>query len=63
MIFNSFQFLWLFPVIFIAYYFLPCLFTSSKERRSGIANKLLLVISYGLYMQWNPAYALILGGG
>lgn len=62
MIFNSFQFLWLFPVIFIAYYFLPCLFTSSKERRSGIANKLLLVISYGLYMQWNPAYALILGG-
>ena len=62
MIFNSFQFLWLFPVIFIAYYFLPCLFTSSKERRSGIANKLLLVISYGLYMQWNPAYALILVG-
>lgn len=62
MIFNSFQFLWLFPLIFAGYYFLPCLFTRSKERRSDIANKLLLVISYALYMQWNAAYALILLG-
>ena len=57
MVFNSFQFLWLFPLIFAGYYLLPHLF-----RRPDFANKLLLIISYGLYMQWNPAYALILLG-
>ena len=57
MIFNSFQFLWLFPLIFAGYYLLPRLF-----RQPSFANKLLLAISYGLYMQWNPAYALILLG-
>lgn len=62
MVFNSFQFLWLFPLIFLGYYFLPCLFTRSPERKSNVANKLLLLVSYGLYMQWNPAYALILLG-
>ncbi len=62
MIFNSFQFLWLFPLIFVSYYFLPCLFTRSPERKSVVANRLLLLVSYGLYMQWNPAYALILLG-
>ena len=50
MVFNSFQFLWLFPLVFAGYYLLPYLF-----RKPGFANKLLLVISYGLYMQWNPA--------
>ena len=62
MIFNSFQFLWLFPLIFVGYYFLPCLFTRSPERKPVVANRLLLLVSYGLYMQWNPAYALILLG-
>lgn len=62
MIFNSFQFLWLFPLVFGVYYFLPCFFPKAWKRDSKVANRLLLVISYGLYMQWNPAYALILLG-
>ena len=60
MIFNSFQFLWLFPLIFCTYYFSPKLFTHSPEQKTWLANKLLLLFSYGLYMQWNPAYTLIL---
>lgn len=62
MVFNSFQFLWLFPIIFAGYYFLPSLFPKAWRRDSKVANMLLLAISYGLYMQWNPAYALILLG-
>lgn len=62
MVFNSFQFLWLFPIIFAGYYFLPNLFPKAWRRDSKVANILLLAISYGLYMQWNPAYALILLG-
>lgn len=63
MVFNSFQFLWLFPIIFAVYYFLPgCfgLFACSSRQKTWFANKLLLLVSYGLYMQWNPAYALVL---
>lgn len=62
MIFNSFQFLWLFPLVFLGYYFLPSLFPKIWRRDSRAANMLLLAISYGLYMQWNPAYAFILLG-
>lgn len=60
MIFNSFQFLWLFPIIFIAYYGLRNILNG--KRRNIISNILLLIISYLLYMQWNPAYTLILLG-
>lgn len=60
MIFNSFQFLWLFPIIFIAYYGLRNIL--NEKRRNIISNILLLIISYLLYMQWNPAYTLILLG-
>lgn len=63
MIFNSFQFIWLFPVIFVGYYLLHALFkNSSKERVRRWGNAFLLIASYGLYIQWNPAYALILLG-
>ena len=60
MIFNSFQFLWLFPIIFGIYYLTSNLFNGRTKNR--VSNTLLLVISYLLYMQWNPAYTLILLG-
>lgn len=59
MIFNSFQFVWLFPVIFCAYWLL-------SGRRNLVAkfprmgNAFLIVISYAVYLQWKPVYALIL---
>ena len=56
MIFNSFQFLWLFPIIFITYYAIAYI----CQKRRIIINLSLIAISYGLYLQWNPVYALIL---
>lgn len=53
MIFNSFHFLTLFPFLFLLYYIIPC---GWKRTR----NIYLLVISYLLYMNFKPAYALIL---
>lgn len=61
MIFNSFQFVWLFPIIFCGYYFLNWLL-GYKFDQTRVANALLIFISYGLYMQWNPQYALVLLG-
>jgi alginate O-acetyltransferase complex protein AlgI len=61
MIFNSFQFLWLFPVIFCAYYII----TMRKrliEKFPKIGNYILIIISYGLYIKWKPIYALVLLG-
>ncbi len=60
MIFNSFQFLWLFPIIFGIYYLTSNLFKGRFKNR--VSNTLLLLISYLLYMKWNPAYTLILLG-
>lgn len=57
MIFNSFQFLWLFPIIFVVYWLTYYL---SKGRR--ITNYLLLIVSYGVYAQWSVPYTLILLG-
>lgn len=57
MIFNSFQFIWLFPVIFVVYW-LTCFFNKGGR----IANHVLLLISYGLYAQWNIPCTLILFG-
>lgn len=63
MIFNSFQFIWLFPIIFIGYYLLSYLLGKNfPERQRKVGNVLLLVISYGLYAQTNMAYTLILLG-
>lgn len=59
MIFNSFQFLWLFPLIFIGYYLVMWM---TGKKSSKIGNYLLIAISYGLYMQWEPKYALVLVG-
>lgn len=63
MIFNSFQFIWLFPLIFIGYYLLSYLLSwKFPERQRKISNALLLIVSYGLYAQTNMAYTLILLG-
>ena len=59
MLFNSFQFLWLFPILFIGYYLLTYLFS---RHWSSLGNMLLIVVSYLLYMNWKPAYACILFG-
>lgn len=60
MVFNSFQFIWLFPIIFVVYWTTGFLFKNKDNKK--ICNILLLVISYGLYAQWNFAYTLILFG-
>ncbi|MBC5605967.1 MBOAT family O-acyltransferase [Bacteroides difficilis] len=62
MVFNSFQFLWLFPIIFAGYYFLSFLLSKGKWAHGKVANLLLIFISYGLYIQWQPQYVIILLG-
>lgn len=62
MIFNSFQFLWLFPTIFAIYYAVMAIAERTKHSANRIGNYLLITISYGLYMQWKPEYALVLLG-
>ena len=59
MLFNSFQFLWLFPLIFIAYYLVNRL-GGGKRSSCRVSNFALLVLSYGLYLQWNPVCACVL---
>lgn len=54
-VFNSFNFIILFPLIFLLYYAIP-----AKHQRAR--NLYLLVVSYLLYLQWKPVYALILLG-
>lgn len=61
MLFNSFEFLWLFPIIFCVYYLVTCR-KQLTDKYPKIGNFLLIIISYGLYMKWEPAYALILLG-
>lgn len=56
MIFNSFQFIWLFPLIFILYWAIGYIRIGSKR----ILNFFLLLVSYGLYAQWSIPYTLIL---
>lgn len=51
MLFNSFEFLWLFPLIFVL-----CQIT----QRTKWGNGFLLLMSYGLYLKWKPIYALLL---
>lgn len=55
MIYNSFNFLILFPLIFLGYYLIP---TKNHKAR----NIFLLLVSYLLYINWKPAYALVLLG-
>lgn len=51
MLFNSFEFLWLFPIIFVLFYVLG---------KTKCSNACLLLISYGLYLKWEPIYVLVL---
>ena len=55
MIYNSFNFLILFPLLFLLYYVIPA---KMLRWRNGY----LLLVSYLLYANWKPAYALILLG-
>lgn len=59
MIFNSFQFLWLLPLIFVIYYSF-FLFRKKSNNKNRIANIALLLISYLVYFKYNPLYTLIL---
>lgn len=50
MLFNSFQFIIFFPLICVLYYLIPRKFTKI----------FLVIVSYLLYMNWIPVYALLL---
>lgn len=59
MIFNSFQFVWLFPIIFLIYWII----TGRKNAiYNKLSNALLIILSYALYLQWKPVYAFVLLG-
>lgn len=65
MIFNSFQFIWLFPIIFIIYYGILYVVKNIKtgsRLTKKLPNLALILISYGLYIQFKPVYALLLMG-
>ena len=53
MLYNSLHFVLLYPLLFLLYYAIPAQY--GKWR-----NLYLLVVSYLLYLQWKPVYALIL---
>ena len=53
MLFNSIAFLLFFPIVCLIYFCIPA--PQVKAR-----NLLLLVASYYFYMNWQPAYALLL---
>ena len=55
MIYNSFNFIILYPLLFLAYYFIPA-------KLQNIRNIYLLIASYLLYMNYYPAYSLLLLG-
>lgn len=63
MIFNSFGFLSLFPIIFIIYYLTPAFMSKickGENNFTKVGNGLLVIISYSLYAKWKPVYALVL---
>ena len=53
MVFNSFSFWLIYPILFLLYWAIP----SNMNR---IRNVYLLVISYLLYMNWKPTFAIVL---
>lgn len=55
MIYNSFNFIVIFPLLFLLYYVIPA-------KRGNWRNVYLLLVSYLLYANWKPVYALILLG-
>lgn len=62
MTFNSFTFLWLFPLIFIIYYGLKKVAGATRlsNNNSRLSNYLLLIISYMLYAKSDPVWCLYL---
>ena len=55
MVFNSFNFWLIFPIIFIIYWAIPKKYNKAR-------NIFLLIVSYLLYMNWKPAFAIVLFG-
>lgn len=55
MVFNSLNFWFIFPFIFAIYWMVP-------GNRNKLRNAFLVLVSYLLYMNWNPAFALVLLG-
>ena len=55
MVYNSFNFLVLFPLIFLLYYVIPA-------KWQKVRNLFLLIVSYVLYLNWKPAFVLVLFG-
>ncbi len=55
MSFNSFNFWLLFPFIFLIYWAIPLKFNRYRKL-------FLLIVSYLLFMNWKPSYAIILLG-
>ena len=53
MFFTDFKFFFVFPVIFICYWIIP-------NKLAWAKRFFLLVVSYLLYMNFNPVYALLL---
>ena len=55
MIYNSFLFIVLYPIIFLLYYAIPAQYVRAR-------NLYLLLASYALYISWSASHALILMG-
>lgn len=55
MAFNSFSFCLIFPLIFALYWIIPANWNKGRK-------VFLVVVSYLLYMNWKPAYAMVLLG-
>lgn len=55
MIYNSFNFIVLFPILFLLYYVIPAKYPKAR-------NWFLLIVSYALYITWKPTFALVLLG-
>ena len=55
MVYNSFNFLILYPLIFLLYYVIPAKYKKMRDLY-------LLIVSYSLYISWKPIYAFILLG-
>ena len=55
MAFNSFNFWLVYPFIFILYWIIPAKWNTWRK-------VFLIIVSYLLYMNWKPAFALVLLG-
>ncbi len=53
--FNSFNFWLIFPIIFVVYWVIPSKYNKAR-------NFWLILVSYLLYMNWKPSFAIVLFG-